>query len=146
VLGHRRLPSDSWDYMLDHDKRIGYIRLTAFSRDTARDLRKALEELQGLKLRGLIVDLRFNPGGLLNSAIEVSDLFISKGRIVSTSGRNSPERTWDARGDGTFGDFRWSFSRTASAPAPARSWRPASRITSGRRGRRADLGKGACRT
>jgi carboxyl-terminal processing protease len=105
VLGDRRLPNDSWDYLLDHDKRIGYIRLTAFSRDTAHDLRHALEELQAAKPRGLILDLRFNPGGLLTSAIEVSDLFISKGRIVSTSGRNSPERAWDAHPEGTFEGF-----------------------------------------
>jgi carboxyl-terminal processing protease len=105
VLGDHRLPNDQWDYLLDPDKRIAYIRLTAFSRDTARDLRRALEELQASKPRGLILDLRFNPGGLLTSAIEVSDLFISKGRIVSTSGRNSPERSWDAQAEGTFAGF-----------------------------------------
>lgn len=105
VLGDHRLPNDSWDYMLDSDKRIAYIRLTAFSRDTARDLRRVLEELQASKPRGLILDLRFNPGGLLTSAIEIADLFITKGRIVSTSGRNSPERSWDARPEGTFDGF-----------------------------------------
>jgi carboxyl-terminal processing protease len=105
VLGHRRLPNDQWDYMLDPDRRIAYIRVTAFSRDTARDLRRVLEELQTVKPRGLILDLRFNPGGLLTSAIEVSDLFISKGRIVSTSGRNCPDRSWDAQAEGTFTGF-----------------------------------------
>ena len=43
-------------------------------------------------MRGLILDLRFNPGGLLTSAVEVSDLFISEGRIVSMKGRNTEER------------------------------------------------------
>lgn len=105
VLGDHRLANDHWDYMLDHDRRIGYIRLTAFGRDTARDLRRALEELQAQKPRGLILDLRFNPGGLLNSAIEVADMFVSKGRIVSTTGRNTPERSWEARADRTFGDM-----------------------------------------
>ena len=47
-------------------------------------------QLQAQKIRGLILDLRFNPGGLLTSAVDVSSLFISKGRIVSTEGRNSP--------------------------------------------------------
>ncbi len=105
VLGDRRKPDDTWDFMLDPKKRIGYIRVTAFSRDTPDELRAALDELKRDKLRGLILDLRFNPGGLLNSAIEVADLFVASGRIVSTKGRNSPERTWDAESDGTFQGF-----------------------------------------
>ncbi len=105
VLGERRKSDDCWDFMLDHDKHIGYIRLSAFSRDTAQDLKKALVELRKEGLKGLVLDLRFNPGGLLNSAIEVSDLFIPKGRIVSTKGRNTPERVWDAQQEGTFEGF-----------------------------------------
>jgi carboxyl-terminal processing protease len=91
--------------MLDPEKRIGYIRITAFSRDTASELRKALDSLDTRKLRGLVLDLRFNPGGLLTSAIEVSDLFISEGRIVSTKGRNTDERVWDAVKPGTYEGF-----------------------------------------
>ena len=64
-----------------------------------------MEDLKKRKLRGLILDLRFNPGGLLSSAIEVSNLFISKGRIVSTKGRNTPERIWDAHGSDAFEGF-----------------------------------------
>jgi carboxyl-terminal processing protease len=105
VLGDRRKGDDHWDFMLDHDRRIGYIRITAFSRDTARDVENALKELEKQNLRGLILDLRFNPGGLLTSAIEISDLFIDEGRIVSTEGRNSPERAWDARKPGTYEGF-----------------------------------------
>jgi carboxyl-terminal processing protease len=105
ILGDRRKSDDSWDFMLDHDRHIGYIRLSAFSRDTAEDLKKALVELQNEGLKGLILDLRFNPGGLLTSAIEVSDLFVANGRIVSTEGRNIPERTWDAQKEGTFEGF-----------------------------------------
>lgn len=105
VLGDRRAMGDAWDYLLDHQKRIGYIRLTAFSRDTAQDLKKALEQLKSLGMKGLIIDLRFNPGGLLTSAIEISDLFVTKGRIVSTSGRNTAERTWDAQEEGTYTGF-----------------------------------------
>ena len=96
VLGNSRRPDDTWDYMLDPERRIGYIRVTAFSRDTATDLRKALEDLKARKMRALILDLRFNPGGLLSSAVEVSNMFISKGRIVSVKGRSTPERVWDA--------------------------------------------------
>ena len=99
VLGDHRGDNDDWDFMLDPQHQIGYIRVTAFSRDTEREIRKATERLQADKLKGLILDLRFNPGGLLTSAIKVSDLFVPKGRIVSTEGRNSPKRVWDAHKD-----------------------------------------------
>ncbi len=106
VLGGHRKDDDTWDYMLDAEKRIGYVRVTGFSRDTARQLREALDELERAKLRGLILDLRFNPGGLLSSAVEVSDLFVAKGRIVSTKGREGrhQERAWEAHHKGTVGD------------------------------------------
>jgi carboxyl-terminal processing protease len=105
VMGDHRSLDDRWDFLLDHDKKIGYVRVNAFSRDTAHDLRQALEQLRAQKMKALVLDLRFNPGGLLNQAIEVCNLFISSGRIVSTAGRNSPERIWDARGAGAFEGF-----------------------------------------
>lgn len=105
VMGDRRSDKDQWNFMYDREKRIGYIRVTSFGRDTVRDLRRALEQLQKEKMRGLVLDLRFNPGGLLTSAIETCDLFIDKGRIVSTKGRNVKERVWEAKAEGTFGGF-----------------------------------------
>jgi carboxyl-terminal processing protease len=105
VLGDRRKPDDSWDFMLDHDKKIGYIRLTAFSRETASDLEKALEELTKEHMKGLILDLRFNPGGLLKSATDIADLFVTDGVIVSTEGRNTPRRVVTAKKPGTFEGF-----------------------------------------
>jgi carboxyl-terminal processing protease len=105
VLGDHRNADDAWDFMLDPQRRIAYVRIAGFSRDTAEELRKALTALRKEKIRGLIVDLRFNPGGLLNAAVEVADLFVSQGRIVSTAGRNSPERVWEAHKEGTFEGF-----------------------------------------
>ncbi len=105
VLGDLRKDSDAWDFMFDKGRHIGYIRITAFSRETAHDLKKALDDLKSQDLKGLIIDLRFNPGGLLTSAIDISDMFVSKGRIVSTKGRNTPERTWEAQGEGTYEGF-----------------------------------------
>jgi len=105
VLGDHRKADGTWEYMFDAKQHVGYVRVTAFSRDTAAELQRVLTQLQAAKLRGLILDLRFNPGGLLSAAIEVSDLFISEGRIVSTKGRNSPERVWDAHKEGTFAGF-----------------------------------------
>ncbi|MCE5304037.1 MAG: S41 family peptidase [Planctomycetaceae bacterium] len=105
VLGDHHNADGTWSYMLDPKQRIAYVRLTIFSRDTASELEKVLTRLKAEKLRGLILDLRFNPGGLLNSAVAVSDLFVSEGRIVSTKGRNSPERVWNAHKEDTFEGF-----------------------------------------
>jgi carboxyl-terminal processing protease len=106
VLGDKRKPNDKWDFMFDVDRRIGYIRVTAFSRDTAGDLKKALDELVSGDVKGLILDLRFNPGGLLNSAVDVSDMFLPVGKIVSTKGRTAPEKSWDAKKEGTYEGFK----------------------------------------
>jgi carboxyl-terminal processing protease len=91
--------------MLDHEQRIGYIRITAFSRDTASELRKALTQLKAQGMRALVLDLRFNPGGLLPAAIDVCDMFVPEGRIVSTEGRNTEPRVWNAHKEGTFEGF-----------------------------------------
>ena len=71
---------------------MGYVRISNFQSKTAKDLSIALEELEKPgKLEGLIVDLRNNPGGLLSQAIEVSELFLDSGVIVTTKGRNSSQ-------------------------------------------------------
>jgi carboxyl-terminal processing protease len=105
VRGDRRNDEDRWEFMLDQDRKIGYIRLDSFSRETFRDLQRAMQELEKQQLRGLVIDLRFNPGGLLTSAVEVADLFLPEGEIVSTAGRNSPKRSWTARKPGTYDGF-----------------------------------------
>ncbi|MBN1569312.1 MAG: S41 family peptidase [Acidobacteria bacterium] len=67
---------------------IGYIKIDRFSESTSDELRGKLKELDSEKLSGLILDLRDNPGGLLNQAIEVSDFFLPRGElVVSTKGR-----------------------------------------------------------
>ena len=64
------------------DGEFGYLRITNFSNPTAADLDKALEEFAKKKVRGIVIDLRNNPGGLLNSAIEVCSRFLKKGELV----------------------------------------------------------------
>jgi carboxyl-terminal processing protease len=73
---------------------VGYIRITQFNEQTTEGLRRAINDLSsagGDKLRGFVLDLRNNPGGLLDQAISVSDAFLEKGEIVSTRGRNAEE-------------------------------------------------------
>jgi carboxyl-terminal processing protease len=103
VLGDQRRPGhpEDWDFFIDQASKIGYIRLISFSENSAADLRKAVEELQKGGVRGLILDLRNNPGGLLKAAVEIADLFLPEGRIVSTKGRNSQEEVYDAGDKGT---------------------------------------------
>jgi carboxyl-terminal processing protease len=72
---------------------VGFIRVTQFNEQTTEDLKKAITDLSthGDKLKGFIVDLRNNPGGLLDQAISVSNVFLEKGEIVSTRGRTAEE-------------------------------------------------------
>ncbi len=70
------------------DNNIGYIKVIQFSQSTARDVKMAILDLKQKGMKKLILDLRYNPGGLLSQAIDVSDLFLEDGRaIVSTKGR-----------------------------------------------------------
>ncbi|HSI39345.1 MAG TPA: S41 family peptidase [Xanthobacteraceae bacterium] len=74
---------------------IAYIRITSFSEQTAEGLKKSMDDLAAQigpdKLKGYIIDLRNNPGGLLDQAVDVSDAFLDRGEIVSTRGRNADE-------------------------------------------------------
>src|SRR6516165_10898027 len=73
---------------------IGYIRITTFNEQTTANLQKAIEDLKkqlGPNLKGYIIDLRNDPGGLLDQAISVSDAFLDQGAIVLTKGRNEEE-------------------------------------------------------
>ncbi|MFT5790122.1 MAG: carboxyl-terminal processing protease [Shewanella sp.] len=69
------------------DNQIGYIRLSSFQENSTQDLVKQLALWQKQPLNGLILDLRNNPGGLLDQAIQIADIFLDKGRIVATEGR-----------------------------------------------------------
>ena len=92
---------------------IGYVRITQFNEQTTDGLRKAMNDfatqIPADKLRGYIIDLRNNPGGLLDQAISVSDTFLDRGEIVSTRGRDPEEtqrfsaRAWPDRASSTPG-------------------------------------------
>ncbi len=86
------------------DDHIGYIRLAAFQERTVDDLKKALRDLneKASPMKGIVLDMRNNPGGLLTQAVEVSDVFMKSGIIVSTRGRTkNMESKFKARDDGS---------------------------------------------
>ena len=88
------------------DKNIGYLRLTSFNENSAQQIKKRINDLNNeKKLKGFILDLRNNPGGLLSQAIKITDYFLDNGEIVSTKSRKASEnRKWFARdGDLTEG-------------------------------------------
>jgi carboxyl-terminal processing protease len=70
---------------------VGYFRIYSFNSETAESLKRAVSDAEqeiGPRLKGLIIDLRDNPGGLLNQSVAVSNLFLTEGRVVSTHGRH----------------------------------------------------------
>ncbi len=96
VQGESRTSDGNWIFMLGGRDGIGYIRIAGFAeaesdnageRSTVADLKAALEPLAKQHLRGLVLDLRGNPGGSLRSAVEVCDLLVSSGEIVTTRDR-----------------------------------------------------------
>jgi carboxyl-terminal processing protease len=89
VLGDRRLSDGSWDYHLGVDNRIGYLRITTFGKHTVEELNRVMADGSNRDFEALVLDLRNNAGGLLNAAVGTCDLFIDRGQIVSTRGRDS---------------------------------------------------------
>jgi carboxyl-terminal processing protease len=96
VQGDRRRPDGSWDWRLEGEPGIVFLRITGFGERTAEELDAALAQVAAEQtasggpptpLRGLVIDLRGNPGGLITSAVDVCDRFLDDGVIVSTRGR-----------------------------------------------------------
>lgn len=95
-----RVRSVRWE--VKEDENVLYVRISQFQARTARELRRALEEGDVQGRRGLVLDLRNNPGGLLDQAIEVADVLLSEGLIVYTDGRiPAMRKRWHASRDGS---------------------------------------------
>ncbi|HZV03805.1 MAG TPA: S41 family peptidase [Gemmataceae bacterium] len=105
VYGYKRGSDDNWNYWIDPANKIGYIRLTQFAKNSYRDMQKVMQELVESGVKGFILDLRFNPGGLLDVAFDISDLFIDDGVVVSIRERGKAEKELTGNSRGSLLDF-----------------------------------------
>ncbi len=98
VKGIRR-DGEGWDHVLDPGLGIGYVRLTQFTDRTIEEMREAIDAMDADGVKALVLDLRFNGGGTLDGAIDVADLFLERGVIVSVRDRQGDGRRWTATRD-----------------------------------------------
>ena len=102
-----KIPLNSINAAFMMDKGIGYIKLDRFAQDSDKEFKTAMEKLQGQGMKNLILDLRSNSGGYLNTAIEMVDEFLKADQlIVYTEGIHSPRQEWRSTDKGTFTDGR----------------------------------------
>jgi len=102
VKGYRRNGHGQWDYLIEPQTGIAYIRVSNFHESTAEEFDAALDDIRSAEARGLVLDLRFNPGGSLRSAVAMVDRFVEDGLIVSTVTRHQAVDEYRARPEGTF--------------------------------------------
>ncbi|MEX2214253.1 MAG: S41 family peptidase [Phycisphaeraceae bacterium] len=107
IKGWDHAPNGGWTYYIDKASKIGYIRMSQFIPQTKDGMDEAVEAMEkDAGLNALILDLRGNPGGLLSSAIDISDRFVGEGTIVSTvNSQNRETRRYEARADRTYRRF-----------------------------------------
>ncbi len=107
VLGDTRQSDDRWSFVLAEHPNIGYVRIVSFSERTVAELRAALESFQGRSVTGLIIDLRNDPGGMFDSAVDVCDLFLPADKLIVSTRPRDPkqERKYYSTGAGPYLDL-----------------------------------------
>lgn len=106
VLGDVRKADGTWDYVLEAAPEFGYIRITQFGEKTTDEFERALDQLSKRNIKGLILDLRDNPGGLLEAAKDVCDQFLKQGVIVRTKDRDhNIIEEYQATGEAKYADW-----------------------------------------
>lgn len=86
IRGWAHRAGGGWDYLIDDEQGIAYVRMTSFTPDTGSELNSAVSELRKEGMKAIILDLRYNPGGVLQAATAVVDKFLADGVIVSRRG------------------------------------------------------------
>jgi carboxyl-terminal processing protease len=104
VRGLRRM-GEEWTWCVDEARRIDYVRITQFNQSTTDELEAVLRLRLAERLGGLILDLRDNPGGELTAAVDIADLFLERGPIVSVRNRSGQGATEEAKVEGTLPPF-----------------------------------------
>jgi carboxyl-terminal processing protease len=94
-----------WNFWLDQGQKLGYVQISEFGKQTAEDCRSAVKTLLEQEMRGLVLDLRHCPGGLLGAAVGVAEIFLREGTIVSIKGEQAPETIFRATDKNSLGDF-----------------------------------------
>jgi carboxyl-terminal processing protease len=118
VSGLVRGKDHRWQYLIDREHKIAYIAVSQLGPRTADEIKEAVSALKEDGLKGLILDLRFSPGGLLQSAVDVAGLFLGEATVVTARGRDGKEQAWKSDGKNQLGDFPLvvlAGERTASA-------------------------------
>jgi carboxyl-terminal processing protease len=106
VRGWARDDTWDWDYLIDPEQRIGYVRISGFEMQTAEQFDAVIRDLLARHhMRGLVLDLRDNPGGLLDVVVTIANRFIAQGRIVSTKRRVGPEQVFMATSESQYPSF-----------------------------------------
>jgi carboxyl-terminal processing protease len=105
VWGWQRDSDNQWDYWVDPENKIAYVRISGFLDNTAEAFNHVMQKLLDQGAEALVLDLRFNPGGSLPAAVAVADRFLSSGTIVSVRGRWRAEEVYKANQENTLPDF-----------------------------------------
>jgi carboxyl-terminal processing protease len=106
--GWKRDPKDdAWDYYIDPKNKIAYLHMSEFTRYTDEEMGKILKQLKSDGVKGLVLDLRFNPGGFLDVVVNICDMFVDDGVIVSIRPGNTRDRERTLRGhsEGSYLNF-----------------------------------------
>jgi carboxyl-terminal processing protease len=105
IAGVSRQDDNSWTYWLDSRSRLAHVRLAALSKGSAGELRQVIAALYADGLRGLVLDMRWCPGGFLDEAVDAARVFLSEGAIATVRARGKEDMAYRSDGQNAFADF-----------------------------------------
>jgi carboxyl-terminal processing protease len=105
IAGVSRQDDNSWTYWLDSRSRLAHVRLAALNKGSAEELRHVIAALDAAGLRGLVLDMRWCPGGFLDEAVDAARVFLSEGAIATVRARGKEDMAYRSDGQKAFTDF-----------------------------------------